>query len=78
MTSEKSNNIFLGILIGVGVSIFIGWYFKDNKNPTWWCEYLPSGQAVSCRGLYDKAVEKMQSIPNDNQQCTPDYMGGCN
>ena len=54
MTEEKSNNIFLGILIGVGITFAIMWYMKDNE------------------------LGYVNNSPTDDQQCTPDYMGGCN
>lgn len=79
MTEEKSNTIFLGILIGFILALGLMWYFKDNRAPTWWCYYLPESEANYCENLYDKAVKKIDNMTTDDQQqCSPDYMGGCN
>ncbi|MFH1661909.1 MAG: hypothetical protein ABIA02_02335 [Candidatus Falkowbacteria bacterium] len=76
--TDKYNNIFLGILIGAGIILGLMWYTKDNKSDDWWCSYLQNDDARYCRTLYDRAINKIDNMSSDEQECSPDYMGGCN
>ncbi len=77
MDRDQSNNIFVGFLIGFFFVLGLMWLLKDNRSPDWWC--FDSPNPPYCSHLYDAAVKKMRSMPQQDQPCDPDSMGrgGC-
>ncbi|MDD4110969.1 MAG: hypothetical protein PHS54_05430 [Clostridia bacterium] len=69
--TEKQNNIIEGVLIGIVATMILMFLLKDNKEPTWWCAYLSQSEANYCYHLYDKAVNIIDNIPEEEMPPMP-------
>ncbi len=65
------NNIYIGAIIGIIISLVYSWYSDIDKKPYDWCWHLPESTAIHCTDLYYQSIEalKEESKRYPDQNC---------
>lgn len=76
--ADNWQDFFSGALVAFLITCSIAIYinYKNERPDDWWCTYLGGAEQTACESMYTKAESIIDHYDNE-PNCTPNYMGGC-